>query len=188
MIVCDTRTEMLLLVQRGKPCLEVGVFAGDFARQIDDICRPSQLCLVDAYEGQVFSCDQHGGDPRAFDGDSLHAQMKSEAAFHGWNLWRSRSSKILPHGSPGTYEFAYIDADHSEAGCRADLEAAWRLVHSGGWLAGHDYSITPGRCVNPMHYAGFGVKAAVDAFCCSHGVSITAMAMDGYTSFAIRKP
>lgn len=188
MITCDTRTEMLLLVQRGKPCLEVGVFAGDFARQIDDICRPSQLCLVDAYEGQVFSCDEHGGNPRTFDGDALHAQMRSEAAFHGWNLWRSRSSDILPQGTPGTYEFVYIDADHSEAGCRLDLEHAWPLVRSGGWLAGHDYWVTPARCVNPMHYAGFGVKAAVDGFCQAHGVRITAMAMDGYSSFAIRKP
>lgn len=179
---------MLLLAQRGAPCLEVGVFAGDFARQIEDICRPLDLYLVDAYEGHVFSCDEHGGDPRSFDGELLHHQIKSEAAFHGWKLRRIKSAAALPLMTQGSFEFVYIDADHSEAGCRADLEAAWFLVRPGGWLAGHDYSITPGRCVNALHYAGFGVKAAVDAFCQAHGVSIAAIAMDGYTSFAIRKP
>jgi hypothetical protein len=187
-IICDNRNELLLLVQRGQPCLEVGVFVGDFARQIDDVCRPSRLCLIDAYSGQVFSCDEHGGNPRTFHGDSLHAQMRSECGFYGWSLHRAGSQAIMPQLPANAFELVYIDADHSEAGCRADLEAGWRLLQSGGWLAGHDYSITPGRCVNPMHYAGFGVKAAVDAFCESHGVSITAMAMDGYTSFAIRKP
>ena len=188
MIVCDTRDEMLLLVQRCRPCLEVGVFAGDFSRKINDVCTPSRLVLVDAYEGQVFSCDEHGGAPRAFDGDSLHAQVQAEAAINGWSLWRARSSDALRGCALGEYEFVYIDADHSESGCRDDLEAAWPLIRGGGWLAGHDYSVTPSRCVDPRHYAGFGVKAAVDGFCAAHRVSITAIAMDGYTSFAIRKP
>lgn len=188
MIFCDNRNELLLLVQRGQPCLEVGVFAGDFAAQIDDICRPSHLHLVDGYAGSVFSCDEHGGNPRHFDGNELYAQVSSCSAFHGWTLHRGASSHVLPHLTPASFEFVYIDADHSEAGCRADLDAAWRLVRRGGWLAGHDYSLNRARCVDPLHYAGFGVKAAVDSFCQANGVSITAMAMDGYTSFAIRRP
>lgn len=188
MIVCDTRSELLLLVQRGQPCLEVGVFAGEFAMDIDAACEPSRLHLVDAYAGEVFSCDVHGGNPRRFDGDQLHADVRSAAGFHGWTMHRGRSCDVLPTLAPASFELVYIDADHSEAGCRADLQAAWRLVRPGGWIAGHDYSVNPARCLDASHYAGFGVKAAVDAFCETHGVTITAMAMDGYTSYAIRKP
>lgn len=188
MIVCDTRTELLLLVQRGQPCLEVGVFAGQFAMAIDDVCAPSRLHLVDEYAGEVFSCDEHGGSPQRFDGNQLHADVRAAAAVHGWTLHRGRSSEVLPTLAPLSFELVYIDADHSEAGCRADLQEAWKLVRPGGWIAGHDYGVNPARCVDASHYAGFGVKAAVDAFCGLHGVTITAMAMDGYTSFAIRRP
>lgn len=188
MIVCDTRSELLLLVQRGQPCLEVGVFAGEFAIEIDAICEPSRLHLVDAYAGDVFSCDVHGGNPKRFVGDHLHAEVNAAARFHGWTLHRGMSSDVLPTLAPASFELVYIDADHSESGCRADLQEAWRLVRPGGWIAGHDYSVNTARCVDASHYAGFGVKAAVDAFCETHGVTIAAMAMDGYTSFAIRKP
>lgn len=188
MIECDTRRELLLLAQRGLPCLEVGVFAGDFAMEIEAICEPSRLHLVDAYAGDVFSCDAHGGNPRRFVGDDLHAEVRSAACFHRWTLHRGLSSDVLPAFAPASFELVYIDADHSEAGCSADLQAAWRLVRPGGWIAGHDYSVNAARCVDASHYAGFGVKAAVDAFCKTHGVTITAMAMDGYTSYAIRRP
>lgn len=186
--MCDSRSELLLLVQRGQPCLEVGVFAGEFAAEIDAICEPSRLHLVDSFSGDVFSCDEHGGNPRRYAGEQLHAEVSAAAGYHGWTLHCGLSASVLPTLALASFEFVYIDADHSEAGCRLDLQNAWRLVRPGGWIAGHDYSVNESRCVDATHYANFGVKAAVDAFCQVHGVSIAAIAMDGYTSFAIRKP
>jgi hypothetical protein len=55
----------------------------------------------------------------------------------------------------GAYaDLVFIDADHTEAGCRRDIEAYLPLVRPGGILAGHDY----GERAHP------GVKAAADAW------------------------
>lgn len=63
---------------------------------------------------------------------------------------------------PGrTFDFVYIDADHSEYAVRADIAAWWPRVRQGGILAGHDYA---------THY--YGVKAAVDDFVAANGVEL----------------
>jgi cephalosporin hydroxylase len=49
-------------------------------------------------------------------------------------------------------DFIFIDADHSLAGCRADIRAYEVMVVPGGIIAGHDYSTD----IHP------GVRAAVD--------------------------
>ena len=49
-------------------------------------------------------------------------------------------------------DFVFVDADHSEAGVRADIEN-WRpKIKPGGWLIGHDINLP-------------GVNAAVNALC-----------------------
>lgn len=42
-----------------------------------------------------------------------------------------------------TLDFVYIDADHSYAGCKADIYAWAPKVKAGGILAGHDYYNRP---------------------------------------------
>jgi predicted O-methyltransferase YrrM len=59
----------------------------------------------------------------------------------------------------GPIDFLYIDADHTEASVRADLEAWWPHLRPGGLIAGDDYD-------NPMYP---GVKAAWDAFEAARG-------------------
>lgn len=55
----------------------------------------------------------------------------------------------------GALDLAFIDADHSYEGIKADIEA-WRgKVAPGGWLGGHDYANTDPRFA-------FGVTRAVD--------------------------
>jgi ubiquinone/menaquinone biosynthesis C-methylase UbiE len=188
MIICDSRMELLQLVPRGAMCMEIGVFHGDFARQILRIVQPSGLVLVDSYEGEVFSCDEHGGNPESSNGDDLYRLVRDMFRAHPVSLHRGRSSAVLPTFPDWSFDFIYIDADHSEFGCRHDLEHAWRLVRPGGWIAGHDYGVNPDRCVDPSHYAFFGVKAAVDKFLEEKLVPLRAIARDGYTSFAFRRP
>lgn len=56
-------------------------------------------------------------------------------------------------------DFLYVDADHTKAGCAADLDAWWPHVRDGGLVAGDDYD-------NPMYP---GVREAWDAFEHTHG-------------------
>lgn len=60
-------------------------------------------------------------------------------------------------------DFVFIDADHSEAGMRADLAAWAPKIKPGGILAGHDYSAADWP----------GVVRAVDEFVKLRGLTLT---------------
>ena len=57
----------------------------------------------------------------------------------------------------GEIDYLYVDADHSYAGCLADLELWWPFLRVGGLIAGDDYDDVSG---DPK----VGVTAAWDAF------------------------
>ena len=63
----------------------------------------------------------------------------------------------------GTFDFVYIDADHTYEGVRDDLEAWWPKVKPGGVLGGHDYILRR----NP-HGLVFGVVPALHEFIGRH--------------------
>jgi len=64
-----------------------------------------------------------------------------------------------------SFDFIFVDGDHTYAGCKSDLEAADRLrCERGCVICGHDYATdNPGQC---------GVTRAVDEFCKDRGFSI----------------
>lgn len=184
----DSRAEMLEEVPKGASCCEIGVFALDLSRQILEIVQPSELLLVDMFPAAMFSCDEHGGNPRHLDGPTAFLDAVNFCAENpAVHLLTGRSSSVIPTLRPGL-GFVYVDADHSYRGCLADLVASWEKLAPGGILAGHDYSLNEARVVDRSHYAGFGVKQAVDEFCEARGVEVAGLALDGYTSFLIRKP
>ena len=188
MIYFDSRTEMLRHVPRGGVCCEVGVFASDFSRQIAEFCDPVRLLLVDAFSGSLlFSADEHGGNPRTLTRDELLANSAALANDRaGVEVHIGFSGHVLSSFADESLDFIYIDADHSYNAVKGDLAHAWRLVRPGGFIAGHDYSLSD-KCVNADYYQYFGVKSAVDEFLAAHGRSLYGLALDGYTSFMFQK-
>lgn len=188
MIRFDSRLEMLYEIPQGGDCCEVGVFAGDFSRAIAGICDPARLVLVDAFASWSFSCDENGANPRTLSGDCLLSEARSLAkARPGVEVYSGLSSQVLPTLADHSLDFIYLDADHSYEGVKNDLAQAWRLVRYGGFIAGHDYSLNAEKCVDASHYKNFGVKQAVDEFLDEHDLMLYGIAMDGYTSFVIKK-
>jgi hypothetical protein len=173
---------MLSVIPKGSVCMEVGVFMADFAREIKEVVEPEELVLVDQFEGMMFSCDEHGGNPRWVTGDEA---FRAAVAVSG-ATYKERLPEFWAKASflRGRFDFIYIDADHSYQGVKADLAGAMSLLKPGGWLGGHDYSINQEKCVDASHYASFGVKQAVDEL----GIPLYGLAMDGYTSFLLQKP
>lgn len=197
-LLLDSRNAMLRYIAqhtRIRRACEVGVFRCEFSRAILSVMRGSgRLDLVDTFgPGGVGSGDEHGGNFAVYDGDVLRRQAVEWAMSidNGARVSVYAMSSLdwarLASGSEIGYQFVYIDADHRYECVAADLRAYWPLVTAGGWLCGHDYTTSPGRVADPSHYEGTGVRQAVDEFCVAEGVSIHAIALDGYTSFAIRK-
>lgn len=56
------------------------------------------------------------------------------------NILRMSTVAAAPLIKDGGLDFVFIDADHTEAGCKADILAWTQKVRSGGLVCGHDYN------------------------------------------------
>lgn len=107
---------------------------------------------------RVVSVDPHTGH------DSLHALEANLEAFGVANkvvVAPFRSDEYLPSLLPGSFDLAFVDGDHTEAGVGYDIRWCLRLVKPGGVIAFHDYH----------EQSCPGVTAALDAFLPSPGQS-----------------
>lgn len=151
------RTDFALLCNaRGlTDAVEVGVDQGVFARDFMSRFKGHWLFLVDPYE-------PHAEFPYDRTGDLVVA-ANAMAPYHGrYRFVRGRSPDCIPFVQTViTPDFVYIDGDHTEAGCYADMAAWWEILPAHGMLAGHDY--------DPQHP---GVVAAVNRFAAERGVVV----------------
>jgi len=194
----ENRLAMLDFIPKHGTVAELGVFVGDFAAEIIARCQPKKLDLVDLWPDNCFSADQNGGNPWRFQiGDDLFKTVidrfrKDSFGFYYntdfLSIYRHSTTDWFAMQGSATFDFIYIDADHSYPAVKADLKEAWRCLRRGGYLGGHDYSVNPAKVVNAEYYNHMGVKAAVDEFMADKGIPMHGIAMDGYTSFLLRKP
>lgn len=77
-------------------------------------------------------------------------------------------------------DWVYIDAQHSYEACKADIEAWYRLVRTGGIISGHDY-LDGTR--EEGYVEDFGVKSAVDEFADKYGYTIYTTSKDDIKSW-----
>lgn len=186
MLLFDTRDEMVrALLPAASAVAEIGVFRGEFAEVLWST-KPSKLLLVDPFEGHTVSGNADGNGVVAADLDYEFLRLYRRWLPHPEvELIRGYSPDALKDVETASLDAIYIDGDHSYAGCWRDLVAARRVVKPGGWIMGHDLEMNPAKT---SHRYDFGVKKAVDTFCCALGLELHAKALDGCVSYALRLP
>lgn len=141
--------------------VEVGVQRGNFAAHI--LANwPGMLYLVDPWR----HLDNYRDDANVGDVEQeeiYKTAMRQCLAATGGTEDRIRVYRELSLDAAKMFatlgiqfDFVYIDADHSYAAAKADIEAWLPLVRPGGILAGHDF-VPDGE----YSYGSFGVKRAV---------------------------
>jgi hypothetical protein len=169
-----TRADMLRLIPPNAVVAEIGVFAGEFSREIIARCNPRRLFLVDPWAGTYGSGDKDGYGHREIpDMGAEYLRLASVfSSFQGVRLVRHFSHDFLtsPHTPP--LDAVYLDGDHSYEAVSGDLVDSMGIVKHAGWIMGHDY----------YHQ----VERAVSDFCREHGQEVVAVAHDRCPSFAIR--
>ena len=156
--------------------VEIGVFKGEFSKFIFDKLDPSELHLIDLFEGDTFSADK--------DGDNIvNTNMNNEynnliEYFNGKNVYlhKGNSSEVMEKFEDNYFDIIYIDGDHSYEGSLADLEVSLRKVKTNGYISGHDYS----KEKEP------GVFNAVNFFCQKYKLNIEYLTNDGCPSYVIK--
>jgi hypothetical protein len=184
----DTRQQMInALVPKNGVYPEIGVLAGEFAKQIYSILSPEKLILIDLFTGNCGSGDQDGNNYQEYNLDDEYIKLINftnifPSITSTIEVIKGDSSTILSTYNSNTFDMVYIDGDHSYEGCKKDLEASYNIIKKNGWIMGHDYEMNMNKTNNTYN---FGIKKAVDEFCIKYNQTIYAKALDGCVSFAI---
>jgi hypothetical protein len=139
---------------------EIGVFTGALSQRL--LAREDlSLYLVDSWT--VTAADSEYAQSGDFHASLSQAQQ--DAYYEGareavrfaagrHEILRMSSRDAAERIQDGSLDFVFIDADHSYAGCKADIQAWLPKIKPGGFIAGHDY--------DHPDFPDFGVKRAVD--------------------------
>lgn len=170
------------------PCqvaCEIGVASGRNAEAIYQACDPRELHLIDLWANRqdvprwtdvtdakhrkaLAQCQQRFADP-----------IREGRIF----LHQGRSVPILQAFSGHYFDFAYVDGDHTYQGTLADLKQCARVVHPGGFIAGHDYV---NAATSKWAASGqYGVVEAVRDFTAKSDWELIAVTQEKFPSFLL---
>ena len=149
----DLLRHVLKALKTVHTCIEIGVSTGEHAVVIKNLLKPKKLYLLDAWGLDEGYLKITGESPAEF----YPAFEMTKARFledPEVEIIQGKSTVEHNRFEDGTFDFIYIDADHSYEAVKKDLENWFPKLKSGGVFAGHDY----------CEKAGFGVIKAVDEF------------------------
>lgn len=138
------RESILRRMRVGGICAEVGVQTGQFSHSILSICRPATLHLID----------------RNLTGFSIGERFQPEVDSRTVCVHEGDSSTILQGFQDGSFDFIYIDGDHSYEGVQRDIRAATSKLVERGFLIFNDYTYW-----SPVECMPYGVIRAVNELC-----------------------
>ena len=173
-----TRTDLLHLLPKNISIAEIGIFEGNFSKQIYNILSPSLLYLVDTFDGMVGSGDKDGLNFKYLNmSESYDAITKHFELFDNVHIIKSTSHNFLNDIENDSLDAIYIDADHSYSAVKMDINYAYLKVKKGGYIMGHDYC--------QLQFPS--VVCAINEFCVEFDQIIDYVTEDGCPSFLIRK-
>lgn len=182
MIKLNDRIELLTEIQNEKKVIEniveVGVFKGEYSKELIKKFSPKKIYLVDIFEGYVKSGDKDGINYQTVNLNDEFIKLKKEYETNpSVNIIKSDSKSFLKQLSDETIDLIYIDGDHSYEAVKNDLQLSFSKVKNNGYICGHDY-------IEPRFS---GVVRAVNEFCEENNLTIKYITNDGCPSYCILK-
>lgn len=132
------RSELLQELPKGSTGAEIGVFCGDYSREILATVQPATLHLVDLFDGIVNSGDKDGRRMRTVDMAAIRPEL--EALGENVHTHAADSVEWLEAQPFASLDWVYIDSSHEYEHTLAELRAARLAVKPGGLICGHDFS------------------------------------------------
>jgi hypothetical protein len=137
---CASRNDLVDQLPHRARVAEVGTYRGHFARHILAACDPAELHLIDIDFSLLDPAV--AADPRV----TMH---------------RGLSHAMLGQFADSTFDWIYIDGDHSYEGASRDAAVAALKVRPGGYLVFNDFAH-----MDP-YLGAYGVHRAVTEFAAS---------------------
>jgi hypothetical protein len=181
----EDRVAMLDRLPKNSSGAEVGVYEGQYSRQILERAKPAALYLIDPW-ASIQGYDEPMNAPDEVQEQRYRRVLAMTRAHANVTLIRDRSPGCAGRFPKESLDWVYVDADHAYAAASADLAAWSTVVKVGGLLCGHDY-LAP---ASYTQHLDLGVKQAVDEFEALHRRRFAwwALTQDGWPTFALKKP
>ena len=176
MQIIKTRSELLKVLPKNLIVAELGVFRGEFSKEMLESITPKELHLIDIWEGMMGSADKDGKNFNMANLNDLYNGLQTlykdnpVVKFH-----KGDSCAVLSQFPDNYFDVVYIDSVHTYQHVLRELEMSYKKVKDGGYILGHDY------CQQTN-----GVILAVNEFCKKYGYQIEYLTEDGCPSFYIR--
>ena len=167
---------------RNQAMCEVGVRAGHHLNAILNAGQPELLVGVDHWQGGLGSSRNDIGLSQ-LQQSQLEERVRERFKSLGdrCRIVRAESSEAALKFPDESFDYVYLDADHSYDAIRGDLAAWYPKVRIGGVLAGHDY------VERTTKYVEFGVVRAVKEFVRDRGIRHFAITDEASPSWIVLK-
>ena len=168
------RGKLLDKLPKGGIVAELGVAEGAFSEEIVARNQPQRLYLIDPW-----NMDRYSEGLRIING-----KFGQEIAAGRVVIRQGTSLDMLSQFDDSTFDWVYIDTDHSFALTWQELLLADRKVKPDGRIAGHDFCT--GNTVKPVVY---GVVEAVNKFCVEYGWRFEFLTLepDAHFSYCLKR-
>ena len=144
-ISIDKRAYILEQLDKNSKIVEVGVWKGDFSRQIWNISSPNLLVLVDSWQ---FDEKVRGCAPQVSGEEPLNQNFFDQAKKDTYdkfenvqnvNILELNSLEASSKYEDNFFDYIYIDAEHTYKAVTKDLEVWYPKLKKNGTLFGDDY-------------------------------------------------
>lgn len=181
MILNFDRNTLIKLLPEGI-CAEIGVAEAKFSMYIHANTTPKMFYLIDAWKNFDLGYNDSNMVTQAEHNRRYSNAIRNLGYHDNIDIVRALSVEGASKFSDNTFDWVYIDADHSYNGCKDDLNAYKDKVKEDGYICGHDY-LRKG-----FELPGYGTNQAVDDFVSENNYFLTILTNETkHKSYAISK-
>lgn len=181
------RDRLLRYLPSNARVAEIGVARGRFSAQLVATCRPSFLALVDpwrqqdqtVYYGDANNAEQQEQDRRFHD---VTRRFASDKPGRQCRVVRKFSVDAAGEFPDKSFDWVFIDGNHSHEACLEDLRAWAPKVADDGLLCGHDFATHAAA-----RSSRYGVVSAVHEFVRETGFALAAVTVEHFPTFVVAK-
>lgn len=185
--VCANRYEVLQLLPKGGTAVEVGVAYGDFTDHILEQLQPQRFIAIDTFGIQAGN--EPWGRKLLEEGRCTHLEYY-QGKFRPWiekgimTCKQGLSWEMLRQLPDRSVDYLYVDADHSYASVRKEIDAFKSKIKEGGLVQFNDYTYFDQNALMP-----YGVPKAVHEFMQEEGYEMLYLCLhpQGFYDVVVRK-
>ena len=123
-----------------KKVAELGVYRGDFAKEILKKCPIiDEYTMIDPWRNLSEWNKPANKDNDTFEGFFQETMQKTDFAKEKRKVLRGKTTEIIDEIKDESLDFVYIDGDHTLKGITIDLINLWPKIKKNGFIVGDDF-------------------------------------------------